>query len=150
MSSLKALCADTAQQAAVLNMPLHTADAQQPVQDTGSISCPVCGMTMARIDFAHVAVDVCKADGVWFDRDELRRIVEGVRAGGTGNFPIGQLGGGNVDLLSHAHQLAQTGHPQLASMLQSASSGGSIFTASNCVSGLLHVAGFILTSILED
>jgi len=35
--------------------------------------------------FAHcsgVVVDVCKAHGTWFDKDELRRIVEFIRAGG--------------------------------------------------------------------
>ena len=34
---------------------------------------------MNRVQFAncsHVIVDVCKPHGTWFDRDELRRIVE--------------------------------------------------------------------------
>jgi Zn-finger nucleic acid-binding protein len=40
---------------------------------------------MNRVNFAHhsnVVVDVCKGHGTWFDRDELRRIVEFIRAGG--------------------------------------------------------------------
>src|SRR5262249_21960642 len=40
---------------------------------------------MNRVNFArcsHVIVDVCKAHGTWFDKDELRRIVEFIRAGG--------------------------------------------------------------------
>ena len=40
---------------------------------------------MNRVNFARcsgVVVDVCKAHGTWFDRDELRRIVEFIRAGG--------------------------------------------------------------------
>jgi len=40
---------------------------------------------MNRVNFAncsHVVVDVCKQHGTWFDRDELRRIVEFIRAGG--------------------------------------------------------------------
>src|SRR5207247_2486664 len=40
---------------------------------------------MNRVAFAHcsrVVVDVCKAHGTWFDKDELRRIVEFIRAGG--------------------------------------------------------------------
>jgi Zn-finger nucleic acid-binding protein len=40
---------------------------------------------MNRVCFAHcsgVVVDVCKAHGTWFDKDELRRIVEFIRAGG--------------------------------------------------------------------
>ncbi len=40
---------------------------------------------MNRVNFAHcshVVVDVCIQHGTWFDRDELRRIVEFIRAGG--------------------------------------------------------------------
>ena len=40
---------------------------------------------MNRINFARcsgVIVDVCKGHGTWFDRDELRAIVEFVRGGG--------------------------------------------------------------------
>ena len=40
---------------------------------------------MNRINFARcsgVIVDVCKGHGTWFDRDELSRIIEFIRAGG--------------------------------------------------------------------
>ena len=40
---------------------------------------------MNRVNFAScstVVVDVCKTHGTWFDKDELRRIVEFIRAGG--------------------------------------------------------------------
>jgi Zn-finger nucleic acid-binding protein len=40
---------------------------------------------MNRVNFARcsgVIVDVCKGHGTWFDRDELRRIVEFIRGGG--------------------------------------------------------------------
>ena len=40
---------------------------------------------MNRVNFAHksgVILDICKADGVWFEREELRRIVEFIRADG--------------------------------------------------------------------
>ena len=49
------------------------------------IHCPVCGEFMNRMNFARcsgVVVDVCKPHGTWLDRDELRRIVEFIRAGG--------------------------------------------------------------------
>jgi Zn-finger nucleic acid-binding protein len=29
-----------------------------------------------------IIIDICRAHGVWFDRDELRRIVDFIRAGG--------------------------------------------------------------------
>ena len=40
---------------------------------------------MNRMNFARcsgVIVDVCRGHGVWFDRDELRGIIEFIRAGG--------------------------------------------------------------------
>ncbi len=49
------------------------------------VPCPRCGKIMNRVNFARcsgVIVDVCKGHGVWFDADELRQIVEFVRAGG--------------------------------------------------------------------
>ena len=49
------------------------------------VKCPECGQLMNRMNFARhsgVVVDVCKRHGTWFDRDELRRIIEFIRAGG--------------------------------------------------------------------
>jgi hypothetical protein len=51
---------------------------------------------MNRVNFAHcshVILDVCKAHGTWFDKDELRRTVEFIRAGGLEK--------------ARAHQIAQ-------------------------------------------
>ena len=49
------------------------------------VPCPECHQLMNRVNFARcsgVVVDVCKGHGTWFDRDELRRIVEFIRGGG--------------------------------------------------------------------
>jgi Zn-finger nucleic acid-binding protein len=49
------------------------------------LPCPVCKNLMNRVNFANfsnVIVDVCREHGTWFDRDELRRIVEFIRDGG--------------------------------------------------------------------
>jgi len=49
------------------------------------VKCPECGQLMNRMNFARhsgVVVDVCKRHGTWFDRDELREIVEFIRGGG--------------------------------------------------------------------
>jgi Zn-finger nucleic acid-binding protein len=49
------------------------------------VKCPECGALMNRMNFARhsgVIVDVCKRHGTWFDRDELRQIVEFIRGGG--------------------------------------------------------------------
>lgn len=47
--------------------------------------CPVCQRLMNRVNFAHISgvvLDACRTDGVWFDADELRQIVEFIRSGG--------------------------------------------------------------------
>jgi len=85
--TLQQICADREKQAAVLGMAV-------PVPPAGSVElevkiryvpCPVCNKLMNRVNFAncsHVVVDVCIRHGTWFDKDELRRIVEFIRAGG--------------------------------------------------------------------
>jgi Zn-finger nucleic acid-binding protein len=49
------------------------------------LKCPLCDHQMARRNYATrsgIIVDVCPEHGLWFDHDELRRIVEFIRAGG--------------------------------------------------------------------
>jgi Zn-finger nucleic acid-binding protein len=84
--SLQQICADREQQAAVLGMPTsqsaQSADIEEHIH---YIPCPVCKELMNRVNFAHcsqVIVNVCNRHGTWFDKDELRRIVEFIRAGG--------------------------------------------------------------------
>jgi Zn-finger nucleic acid-binding protein len=46
--------------------------------------CAVCSKLMERRNYAHsgVIVDVCKDHGVWFDADELPRILDWIHVGG--------------------------------------------------------------------
>lgn len=47
--------------------------------------CPACARLMNRTNYARtsgVILDTCKDHGVWFDRDELRRVLEFIEAGG--------------------------------------------------------------------
>lgn len=85
-ASLQEICADREEQAAVLGLPATAAALDsQPIEVVHYIPCPVCRALMNRVNFAncsHVIVDVCAQHGTWFDRDELRRIVEFIRAGG--------------------------------------------------------------------
>jgi Zn-finger nucleic acid-binding protein len=84
--SFEKICADREQQAAVLGAASPAP--QHEVSEGGKIRyapCPECRQLMNRINFARcsgVIVDICKGHGSWFDRDELTRIVEFVRAGG--------------------------------------------------------------------
>ena len=86
-ASFQQICADREHQSAVLGMPteLPAAGPGGAAEFIRYVPCPRCRKLMNRLNFAHcsgVIVDVCKAHGTWFDRDELRRIVEFIRAGG--------------------------------------------------------------------
>ena len=82
------ICADRDKQAAMLGV-LPASPPGVPLDfhldEAFYIPCPVCGKLMNRVNFAHgsgIILEICKADGVWFDRDELRHVVEFIRAGG--------------------------------------------------------------------
>ena len=81
------ICADREQQSIVLGdgVPATAHQAAVPEIRVRYIPCPHCQQLMNRINFAkcsNVVVDVCKAHGTWFDRDELRQIIEFIRGGG--------------------------------------------------------------------
>lgn len=85
--TLHQICDDREEQAAVLGMADHVPapEAASVEQQIRYVPCPVCKKLMNRVNFAncsHVVVDVCKQHGTWFDKDELRRIIEFIRAGG--------------------------------------------------------------------
>ena len=47
--------------------------------------CPACAQRMNRVNYAKrsgVVLDVCKGHGLWFDKDELRRVLAFVAEGG--------------------------------------------------------------------
>jgi Zn-finger nucleic acid-binding protein len=86
-AALDQICADREKQAAVLGLPAHlpVPESDLPVETVHYVPCPVCKELMNRINFAncsHIILDVCHLHGTWFDKDELRQIVEFIRAGG--------------------------------------------------------------------
>jgi Zn-finger nucleic acid-binding protein len=86
-ASVEQICADREKQALVLGMAeLAGVHETGPVESAVRyLPCPECKGLMNRVNFAgcsNVIVDVCKGHGTWFDRDELRRIVEFIRSGG--------------------------------------------------------------------
>lgn len=47
--------------------------------------CPVCARMMNRYNYARISgviIDGCKNDGLWFDQDELRQVLEFIQGGG--------------------------------------------------------------------
>jgi Zn-finger nucleic acid-binding protein len=52
------------------------------------MKCAKCAIAMTELDVSGVAVDRCpRCHGVWFDRDELRRVVALVQRGMTDVLP---------------------------------------------------------------
>lgn len=86
VTSLEKICADREQQAAVLGAASPAPTNQvQVIDKVRYVPCPECQQLMNRVNFARcsgVVVDICKGHGSWFDREELSRIVEFIRAGG--------------------------------------------------------------------
>jgi len=79
------ICADREKGAAVL----FFVGKKQPIQEgrpkISYVPCPDCSQLMNRSNFAHssgVIIDVCKHHGVWFDADELPKIIDFVQRGG--------------------------------------------------------------------
>jgi Zn-finger nucleic acid-binding protein len=49
------------------------------------VPCPICKKTLNRVNFGRqsgVVIDVCKTDGVWFERGELRSVLAFIDSGG--------------------------------------------------------------------
>lgn len=83
--SLQRICEDREEQGAVLGTAAPLPEGDMNLEEIHYLKCPVCGDIMNRVNFAHcshVIVNVCKAHGTWFDKDQLRRIVEFIRGGG--------------------------------------------------------------------
>lgn len=80
------ICADKEQHSAVLgDASLENANRTVPDAKVNYIPCPECSQLMNRANFARcsgVIIDLCKRHGIWFDRNELSRIVEFIRSGG--------------------------------------------------------------------
>jgi Zn-finger nucleic acid-binding protein len=82
-ASFNRICVEREQQAAVLGKAVpQEIDVRKAWR---YLPCPSCKELMHRVNFAGqsgVIIDICKDHGVWFEREELRKIVEFIRAGG--------------------------------------------------------------------
>ena len=79
------ICADREQHAAVLGAASLSNANRVTNEKVSYIACPECKQLMNRANFARcsgVIIDVCKQHGIWFDRDELSRIIEFIKEGG--------------------------------------------------------------------
>ncbi len=78
------VCANNEKQAAVLGKLDDISNNVHPAK-IQYVPCPDCKHLMNRNNFARTSgtiVDICKTHGVWFDAEELPRIIEFIRKGG--------------------------------------------------------------------
>lgn len=64
---------------------LPAAAPSRPSESIRYRPCPACQRFMNRMNYGRISgviVDVCKEDGIWFDSDELRRVLDFIQAGG--------------------------------------------------------------------
>jgi Zn-finger nucleic acid-binding protein len=85
VDTLQQICADREKQAFAASVPGAMNQPLELERNIRYVPCPVCHELMNRVQFAqcsHVIVDVCKPHGTWFDKQELERAVQFIRAGG--------------------------------------------------------------------
>lgn len=127
--SFQQICADREKQSAVLGLPTHLPPADStdfaPVH---YFKCPVCDELMNRVNFAHcshVIVNVCGRHGTWFEKDELRKIIEFIRAGGMDKARTEEIAE-----LQHQRSMAQMTPPA-----PSVGGGGALFPSNTRYDG---------------
>jgi Zn-finger nucleic acid-binding protein len=87
-NTLQEICENKEQQQAIMGFnpaPVNSAGAIDVKSGRVYVPCPVCKKLMNRRQFAGcsgVIVDWCNEHGVWFDRNELKQIVQFILAGG--------------------------------------------------------------------
>jgi Zn-finger nucleic acid-binding protein len=85
--TLEKLAADRQREAEMLaryRRELHEARALE-LTALHKLSCPRCAAAMMRFEYGGtscVHIDACREHGIWFDRDELARVMQFVRSGG--------------------------------------------------------------------
>jgi len=83
--SFKEICVDRERQAKLLGNGASPQSGENSDLRVRYLKCPCCGTLMSRSNFSKcsgVVIDTCREHGVWFDRDELVRIVRFIRDGG--------------------------------------------------------------------
>lgn len=85
-AAFEQLGASRERQGAVLGaLPAPAAPPVSALEAVRYRPCPACAKRMNRVNYARrsgVVLDVCKAHGLWFDRDELRRVLAFIAGGG--------------------------------------------------------------------
>ncbi len=85
VDTFESLCADKEEQSAVINYAGSKPREPNSLPPVEYVPCPDCKQLMNRSNFARtsgVVIDLCKKHGVWFDADELPKIIDFIVNGG--------------------------------------------------------------------
>jgi Zn-finger nucleic acid-binding protein len=85
VATFEKICAEREQYSSALGVATLAPKRTMIEAKVTYIRCPECSELMNRANFARcsgVIVDLCRLHGIWFDRDELTRIIEFIREGG--------------------------------------------------------------------
>jgi len=85
VATFENICADQEEQSAVLTFIGSDAHPNSHPAKISYVPCPVCSKLMNRSNFARssgVIIDMCRVHGVWFDADELPKIIDFISKGG--------------------------------------------------------------------
>jgi Zn-finger nucleic acid-binding protein len=85
VETFESVCADREKQSAVLGYAAKRETAAAPPVKISYVPCPDCKQLMNRSNFARasgVIIDTCKKHGVWFDAEELPKIIAFIQKGG--------------------------------------------------------------------
>jgi Zn-finger nucleic acid-binding protein len=83
--TFESICADKEEQSAVLTFITTQTFDSRATAPINYVPCPDCKQLMNRSNFARssgVIIDLCKEHGVWFDADELPKIIDFIDKGG--------------------------------------------------------------------
>lgn len=85
VKTFETICAEKETHSVVLSFIANRSSELTGPPVINYVPCPDCGELMNRSNFARtsgVVVDLCKQHGVWFDRDELPKIIDFIDNGG--------------------------------------------------------------------
>lgn len=117
------ICADREQQEQVLlyKEPIEPAKPQSEIRKKRFyIPCPECGELMNQKNYARISgvvIDICKRHGIWFERHELRQIVNFIRTGGLSKAREAELA--NLQAEQSRLKAMQEGQSQVQRSLMS-------------------------------
>lgn len=85
VATFEELCANSEKQSSVLGFIAGDAHPNAHPQAISYVPCPDCSQLMNRSNFARssgIIIDTCRDHGIWFDADELPKIISFIRGGG--------------------------------------------------------------------